>query len=189
MQTQLLELPDPSLDYALKAALAMEAAAKDASEIFRATSSPPAEAAVKKEASLPRYLTKGSSPTLLGRNWIHALGVRLPEYQEASLHAVKDVPSLLTVFKSLFQPGFAEKDGVTQELQWSQREGILVPIKTSDWAAPIVPVLKRYGSVKICGDFKVTLKPVATFEKYPLPRIEDIWSALSGGQKFTKLDL
>lgn len=170
-----------------------------------------------KEATLPLYLTKGSSPTLLGRNWIHALGVRLPEYQEAVLHVVKDVPSLLTDFKSLFQPGvgtfagttasiyvpegarprffkprplpFALKDGVTQELQRLQREGILVPVKTSEWAAPIVPVLKRDGSVRICGDFKVTINPVATVEKYPLPRIEDLWSALSGGQKFTKLDL
>ncbi|XP_037563432.1 uncharacterized protein K02A2.6-like [Dermacentor silvarum] len=170
-----------------------------------------------REATLPLYLTKGSSPTLLGRNWIHALGIQLPEYQEAVLHVVKDVPSLLTDFKSLFQPEvgtfagttasihipegarprffkprplpFALKDRVTQELQRLQREGILVPIKTSDWAAPIVPVLKRDGSVRICGDFKVTINPVATVEKYPLPRIEDLWSALSGGQKFTKLDL
>ncbi|KAH7946257.1 hypothetical protein HPB49_022240 [Dermacentor silvarum] len=29
-----------------------------------------------REATLPLYLTKGSSPTLLGRNWIHALSVR-----------------------------------------------------------------------------------------------------------------
>ncbi|XP_037574330.1 uncharacterized protein K02A2.6-like [Dermacentor silvarum] len=171
----------------------------------------------EREATLPLYLTKRSSPTLLGHYWIHALGVRLPAYQEAILHVVKDVPSLLTDFKSLFRPGvgtfagttasiyvpeearpyffklrplpFALKDGVTQELQRLQREGILVPVKTSDWAAPIVPVLKRDGSVKICGDFKVTINPVATVEKYPLPWIEDLWSALSGGQKFTELDL
>ncbi|KAM7309441.1 uncharacterized protein ISCGN_013072 [Ixodes scapularis] len=84
---------------------------------------------------------------------------------------------------------FALKDGVTQELQRLQREGILVPVKTSEWAAPIVPVLKRDGHVRICGDFKVTINPVATVEKYPLPRVEDLWSALSGGQKFSKLDL
>ncbi|XP_037572404.1 uncharacterized protein K02A2.6-like [Dermacentor silvarum] len=170
-----------------------------------------------REATLALYLTKGSSPTLLGRNWIHALGVLLPEYQGAVVHVVKDVPSLLSDFKSLFQPGvgtfagttasiyvpegarprffkprplpFALKDGVTQELQRLQREGILVPVKTSEWAAPIVPVLKRDGSVRNCGDFKVTINPVATVEKYPPPRIEVLWSALSGGQKFTKLDL
>ncbi|KAL3196426.1 hypothetical protein MRX96_015479 [Rhipicephalus microplus] len=56
------------------------------------------------EATLPLYLTKGPSPTLLGRNWIQALGVRLPEYQEA-VRVVEDVPSLLTKFKALLQPG------------------------------------------------------------------------------------
>ncbi|KAH7945809.1 hypothetical protein HPB49_015885 [Dermacentor silvarum] len=117
-----------------------------------------------REATLPLYLTKVSSPTLLSRNWIRTLGLRLPEYQEAVLHVIKDVPSLLTDFNSLFQPGvgtfagttasiyvpegarprffkprplpFALKDGVTQELQRLQREGILVSIKTSEWAAP-----------------------------------------------------
>lgn len=169
-----------------------------------------------REATLPLHLTKGPSLTLLGRNWIQALGVRLPEYQEA-VCAVEDIPSLLTKFKALFQPGvgtftgtaasihvpdkarprffkpcplpFALKDGVTQELQQLQRDDFLVPVKSSEWAAPIVPVLKQGGSVRICGDFKITKKPVAAVEKYPLPRIEDLWSALSGGKKFTKLNL
>ncbi|XP_070385087.1 uncharacterized protein [Dermacentor albipictus] len=84
---------------------------------------------------------------------------------------------------------FGLKDRVIKELQRLQREGILVPVKTSEWAASIVPVLKRDGSVRICKDFKVTINHVVTVEKYPLPCIEDLWSALCGGQKFTKLDL
>nr|XP_037280443.1 uncharacterized protein LOC119173760 [Rhipicephalus microplus] len=220
MQKRLLELPDPSLDDAVKAALAKEAAAKDASELARAAGSPSTEAAVNKmatrEVTLPLYLTKGPSPTLLGRNWIQTLGVRLPEYQEA-VCAVEDVPNLLTKFKTLFQSRvgtftgaaasihapdgakprffkprplpFALKDGVTQELQRLQRDDVLVPVKSSEWAALIVPVFKQDGSLRICGDFKVTINPVATVEKYTLPRIEDLWSALSGGQKFTKRDL
>ncbi|KAM7304476.1 putative nuclease HARBI1 [Ixodes scapularis] len=51
MQTRLLELPDPSLDDAVKAAQAMETAAKDASEIARAAGSPSTEAAVNKMAA------------------------------------------------------------------------------------------------------------------------------------------
>ncbi|KAH7985665.1 hypothetical protein HPB49_026318 [Dermacentor silvarum] len=107
-----------------------------------------------REATLPLYFTKGSSPTLLGRNWIYALGFRLPEYQKAVLHVVKDVPSLPRPLP------FALKDGVTQELQRLQREGILVPVKTSEWATPLDPVLKRDGTVRICGDFKVAINPV-----------------------------
>ncbi|XP_070392649.1 uncharacterized protein [Dermacentor albipictus] len=55
MQTRLLELPDPSLEDAVKAGLAMEAASKEAGEISRVTGSPSAEAAVNELA------TKGST--------------------------------------------------------------------------------------------------------------------------------
>ncbi|KAL3208764.1 hypothetical protein MRX96_038846 [Rhipicephalus microplus] len=51
MQTRLLELPGPLAGHAVKAALAMEAAAKDASELARAAGSPSTEAAVNKMAT------------------------------------------------------------------------------------------------------------------------------------------
>ncbi|XP_077528249.1 uncharacterized protein LOC144139884 [Haemaphysalis longicornis] len=192
------ELPNPSLDDAEKAVLALEAAANDAGEIFRSTHSPSTEAAVNKmatrEAILLLYLTEGSSPTLLGRNRIQALGARLPEYQEA-VRVVEDVPSLLTMFNALFQPGvgtftgtaarihvleiarpgfswrallFALKDGVTQGLRGLQRDDIVVPVKLLEWAAPIRLGYRQHGSITICGDFKITINP---------------------GQRFTTLDL
>ncbi|XP_070394027.1 uncharacterized protein [Dermacentor albipictus] len=74
-----------------------------------------------REATLPLYLKKGSSPTLLGRNCIHALGVCLPEYQEASVHVVKDAPSLLTEFKSLFPPGVGTFAGTTADIYVAER--------------------------------------------------------------------
>ncbi|KAJ8359206.1 hypothetical protein SKAU_G00157310 [Synaphobranchus kaupii] len=46
--------------------------------------------------------------------------------------------------------------------------------------------VKKNGTVRVCGDFKVTINPVLKAEQYPLPRIEDI---LSGGQQFTKVNL
>ena len=59
-----------------------------------------------------------------------------------------------------------------------------------EWATPIVPVLKRDGnSVRICGDYKVTVNQEIVVDQYPLPRIEDIFANLSGGKHFTKIDL
>lgn len=51
------------------------------------------------------------------------------------------------------------------------------------------PVLKKDGSIRICGDFKVTINPVLSAEQYPLPLIGDLFTGLAGGQKFSKIDL
>ncbi|XP_062501355.1 uncharacterized protein LOC134178496 [Corticium candelabrum] len=45
------------------------------------------------------------------------------------------------------------------------------------------------GSIRICGDFRLTINQAAPCEKYPLPKINDIFASLAGGQLFTKLDL
>ena len=58
----------------------------------------------------------------------------------------------------------------------------------SKWAAPIVPVLKRDGSIRICGDYMLTVNRAAGTDPYPLPRIDDIFTLLAQGKTFTKLD-
>ena len=64
--------------------------------------------------------------------------------------------------------------------------GVIELIESSDWAAPIVP---RDGSLRICGDFKLTINQAAKVDTYPLPRIDDIFSRLASGKHFTTLDL
>ena len=66
---------------------------------------------------------------------------------------------------------------------------MIVPVESSEWAAPVVPVVKSDGSVRICGDFRLTVNKVAATNVYPLPRIEDLFASLKGGQEFTKLDV
>ena len=62
-----------------------------------------------------------------------------------------------------------------------QQEGIISPVKHSHWAAPIVPPeMKKDNSVPICGDFKVTINQASPTECYPIPRVEELLSKLSG---------
>ena len=75
------------------------------------------------------------------------------------------------------------------ELDWLQAQGIIEPVQFSEWAAPIVPVIKNDGSVRICGDYKVTVNRVAKLDKYPLPLIDDLFASLAGGKRFTTLGL
>ena len=52
-----------------------------------------------------------------------------------------------------------------------------------------MPVEKSDGNVRICGDYKVTVNRDAKLDKYPIPRIDDLFTRLAGGQRFSKLDL
>ena len=110
---------------------------------------------------------------------------------------VKDIKARLTL-KEDASPRFLKartvpysmKPKIERELDSLERQGIISKINTSRWATPIVPVLKSNGQdVRICGDFKVTVNQALKVDKYPLPRIEDIFANLSHGQKYSKLDL
>ena len=92
-------------------------------------------------------------------------------------------------FKSRSIP-YAMKSKVDAELDRLLQEGILEPVPFSTWAAPIVPVLKsNKSSIRICGDFRVTVNKAVKLDSYPIHRVEDLFAKLSGGKRFTKLDL
>ena len=78
---------------------------------------------------------------------------------------------------------------VEEELERQVLEGILEPVAQMKWATPIVAVLKSDKSVCICGDFRVTVNPVAKLDHYPVPKIENLLATLKRGRIFTKLDL
>lgn len=84
---------------------------------------------------------------------------------------------------------FSLRKKVEDELVRLERDGIIRPRQFSEWAAPIVPVLKSDGSVRICGDYKITANRAVKVDTHPIPRIEDLFTAMSGGVSFTKLDL
>ncbi|CAI5689533.1 unnamed protein product [Oreochromis niloticus] len=84
---------------------------------------------------------------------------------------------------------YALRPRVEAELKCLTELGVITPVEHSDWATPVVPVNKKDGSVRLCGDFKVTLNSQLCVDKYPLPCIEDLFASLAGGQDFSKLDL
>ncbi|XP_049274248.1 uncharacterized protein K02A2.6 [Rhipicephalus sanguineus] len=84
---------------------------------------------------------------------------------------------------------YALRDKVTEELERLVKSGVLSPVAHSEWATPIVPVLKKDGSVRICGDYKVTVNAACVTEHYPLPVIDDIFAALHKGDVYSTLDL
>ena len=84
---------------------------------------------------------------------------------------------------------YALRERVEGELDRLVTQGVIEPVRYSEWAAPIVPIVKGDGSIRICGDYKVTVNRYAQVDTYPLPPINDLFRTLSGGKLFSKLDL
>ena len=84
---------------------------------------------------------------------------------------------------------FAIRDWVGQELDRLEESGVLRRVEHTDWAAPIVLVPKKDGAIRLCGDYKVTISPALLIDQYPLPKPADLMACLTGGKRFSKLDL
>ena len=165
-------------------------------------------------STLPILVLEGEGPNLFGRNWLrhiqidwkgihkveedrlHTTLVRHEKIFQEGLGRVKDFKTKMHVdsdatpkfFKARPVP-YSMKLKIEEELDRLLSLGILKPVQFSEWATPIVPVLKRDRSVRICGEFKVTVNPVAKLDRYPIPRIEDLLATLGGGKSFSKLDM
>ena len=154
-------------------------------------------------------------PTLLGRDLLSKLkidSVSIPMYQIRD-----DYSNLSSKFPELFSEGlgclkdmeveievnpevcpkfcrarsvpYVMKEKFVKELDRLVSEGIISPVSHSKWAAAVVPVMKSNVSVRICGDYKLTVNRAAKVDTYPIPRVEDFFSGLSGGRYFSVLDL
>ena len=81
------------------------------------------------------------------------------------------------------------KEKLETELERLESLGIIIPVQHSNWAAPVVPILKANGTIRLCGDYRVTINKAAKVDAYPLPRVEELFAALAGGKYFSKLDM
>ena len=68
-------------------------------------------------------------------------------------------------------------------------DGVISPVDYSEWAAPIVPVLKaNKKTMRICADFKYVNRFLEV-DQYPLPKVDELLSVIGKGQIFSKIDL
>ena len=127
------------------------------------------------------------------------LDALLKEHQEVFIEGLGTMSSVHAELKlkkdaspKFFQPRpnpFALREPVEQELNRLEQEGILKKVMHSKWAAPIVPVPKKDGKVRICGDYKVTINQAIDVDQYPFPCPIDLFATLAKGKSFPKLDL
>jgi hypothetical protein len=58
----------------------------------------------------------------------------------------------------------------------------------SPWGAPVMFVKKKDGTLRLCIDYR-QLNKVTIKNKYPFPRIDDLFDQLGGASVFSKIDL
>ena len=70
---------------------------------------------------------------------------------------------------------YALQEKINQELDRMQREGVIRPVEKSDWATPVVVIRKGDGTVRLCGENKITINPYLDMEGYPMPNPRICW--------------
>ena len=104
----------------------------------------------------------------------------------AKIHVRCDVSP---IFRKARTVPFYHKPMVEAALDKLVNDGIIEPVSHSEWAAPIVPVLKPDKvSIRICADFKELNKQIQC-DQYPLPKIDELLSSVGKGKVFSKIDL
>jgi hypothetical protein len=74
-----------------------------------------------------------------------------------------------------------------EQLQELLDKGYIYP-SASPWGAPAIFVSKKDGTSRMCMDYR-SLNDVTIKNKYPLPRIDDLFDQLKGACVFSKIDL
>ncbi|XP_060168953.1 uncharacterized protein LOC132599707, partial [Lycium barbarum] len=81
----------------------------------------------------------------------------------------------------------AELKELKEQLKDLLDKGFIRP-STSPWGAPVLFVRKKDGSLRMCIDYR-QLNKVTIKNKYPLPRIDDLFDQLQSAKYFSKIDL
>lgn len=129
-------------------------------------------------------VVKGNGPALLGRDWIQKLKLdwscvnrvapqsfeelcdKYSEVFEPSLGKVKGVkaklhvvPGAIPKFCKPRNVPYALREAVELQLSKMESDGVITPVSYSEWAAPTVNIPKVDQTVRICGDYKVSINP------------------------------
>jgi hypothetical protein len=97
------------------------------------------------------------------------------------------LPGSTPVSKAPYQMSLLELTELKIQLQELLDKEYIRP-SVSPWGAPILFVKKKYGTLRVCIDYR-QLNKMTIKNKYPLPRINDLFDQVGAAKIFSKLDL
>lgn len=160
---------------------------------------------------MPLLVVGNDGNTLLGRDWFQPLGIEVIALDSVNTVGSNIVSRYQDVLGSTF-PGaklpelhielyedakpkflksrsvpFALKEQVCTELDRLEQQGILERVDYSRWATPVVVVRKKYGTLRICGDYRSIVNQAVRNNVYPLTTTNELFAQLGKGRVFIKL--
>ncbi|GKB17644.1 putative nucleotidyltransferase, ribonuclease H [Tanacetum coccineum] len=91
------------------------------------------------------------------------------------------------VARAPYRLAFSEMQELSNQLQELAEHGFIRP-STSPWGALVLFVKNKYGSFRVCIDYQ-ELNKLTLNNRYPLPKIDDLFDQLQGSSIYSKIDL
>ncbi|GKC47995.1 putative reverse transcriptase domain-containing protein [Tanacetum coccineum] len=139
----------------------------------------------------------GSFDVIIGMDWLsnhkaeiicHEKVVRIPLLEGKVFRVLRERPEeKARLLMSTKTRDKKQEEIVVGQLKELQDKGFIRP-SSSPWGAPILFVKKKYGSYRMCIDYR-ELNKLTIKNRYPLPMIDDLFDQLQGSQFFSKIDL
>ena len=110
----------------------------------------------------------------------------LPPQREIEV-AIDVVPDATPASITPYRMALVELKELKLQLQELLEKRFIRP-SVSPWGAPVLFVKKKDGTLRLCNDYR-QLNKLTIKNKYPLPRIDDLFDQLKGASIFSKIDL
>ena len=101
--------------------------------------------------------------------------------------AIDVIPGATPASITLYRMALMELKELKLQLQELLEKGFISP-NVSPWGAPVLFVKKKDGTLRLCVDYR-QLNKMTVKNKYPLPRIDDLFDQLKNANVFSKIDL
>jgi hypothetical protein len=101
--------------------------------------------------------------------------------------AIELLPGTAPISKRAYIVSRSELVELKKQIDELSEKGYIRP-STSPWAAPVLFMEKKDGTRRMCIDYRA-LNEVTIKNKYPLPRMEDLFDQLRGAIVFSKIDM
>lgn len=96
-------------------------------------------------------------------------------------------PSTEPISKTSYRMTVPELHELGIQLKELIDQGLIRP-SISPWGAPVIFVKKKDGTLRLCIDYR-ELNKATIKNRYPMPRIDDLFDQLRGASIFSKIDL